>query len=192
MDPAAATGGKPLQAGLTGVVSGAAGGGIAGVMGPGLKGTLASGSAGGAVSGAIDAALNGRSIICGAVQGAVVGAGLSAAGRYVVGLRHSAGTLTAAEQAEIQAIANKHRTTIDVVGSRAAGEGRNIGSSLPVGKGKGTRSDIDFRIDTSHPQVEDLIADLQKVGNGAGRASIKHGTDHRPTYPPVIRIPVNE
>ena len=44
------------------------------------------------------------------------------------------GTLTAAEEAEIQAIANRYNTTIDVVGSRAAGQGRNIASDLPVGK----------------------------------------------------------
>lgn len=57
----------------------------------------------------------------------------------------------------------------------------------PVGKGPGTRSDIDFRIDTDHPNVDSLIKDLGKVGGGAGNASLKHGTNHRPTYPPVIR-----
>ena len=102
------------------------------------------------------------------------------------------GTLTAAEAAEIQAIAKKYNTTIDVVGSRAAGNGRNIDTTFPVGKdvpgGPPTRSDIDFRIDTKHPQVEQLISELQQVGGGAGRASLKHGTDHRPTYPPFIRI----
>ena len=98
------------------------------------------------------------------------------------------GTLTAEERAEIQAIANKHRTTIDVVGSRAAGEGRNIGSDLPVGKGPGTRSDIDFRIDTSHPQADELISDLQRVGNGAGNAGTKWGPNQYPTYPPFIRF----
>jgi hypothetical protein len=100
----------------------------------------------------------------------------------------NAGTLTAAEQAEIQAIANNYNTTVDVVGSRAAGQGRNIETNLPVGKGPGTRSDIDFRIDTSHPQVDALMADLNNVGNGAGNASLKHGTNHRPSYPPVITI----
>jgi hypothetical protein len=98
------------------------------------------------------------------------------------------GTLTAAEAAEIQAIAKKYNTTIDVVGSRAAGEGRGLGTNLPVGKGKGTRSDIDLRIDTSHPDAAKIIEECNKVGNGAGNASMKHGTDHRPTYPPFIRI----
>lgn len=39
------------------------------------------------------------------------------------------------------------QTTIDVVGSRGAGKGRNIDTDLPFGKGIGTRSDIDVRID---------------------------------------------
>ena len=100
------------------------------------------------------------------------------------------GTLTAAEEAEIQAIANKYDTTIDVVGSRAAGEGRNIGTDFPVGKtpAETTRSDIDFRIDTSHPQVDQLISELEQVGDGAGSAGTKWGTNQRFSYPPFIRF----
>lgn len=41
-------------------------------------------------------------------------------------------SLTADEAAEIQTIANKYRTTIDVVGSRAAGQGRNVQTMLPM------------------------------------------------------------
>jgi hypothetical protein len=99
-----------------------------------------------------------------------------------------AGTLTPAERAEIQAIADKYDTTIDIVGSRAAGNGRNINSNFPKGKGAGTRSDIDFRIDTKHPQVDSLIEELKRVGNGVGSADKKYGTDQRQTYPPFIRI----
>jgi len=97
------------------------------------------------------------------------------------------GTLTVGERAEIQAIANKYNTTIDVVGSRAAGEGRNIETTLPVKKGKKFRSDIDFRIDATHPKVDDLIKDLKRVGNGAGSASTEFSTT-RATYPPFIRF----
>jgi RHS repeat-associated protein len=100
----------------------------------------------------------------------------------------SGGTLTPAESAEIQATANKYGTTIDVVGSRAEGKGRNIDTDLPVGHGVGTRSDIDFRVDASHPQVGPLIKDLKKVGNGAGSASPRFSTTHRPTRPPFIRF----
>jgi RHS repeat-associated protein len=101
-------------------------------------------------------------------------------------------TLTAAERAELQAIADKYATTIDVVGSRAAGRGRNIDELwLPVGKGRGTRSDIDTRVDTSHPLADDLINEINGVSGGAGNASRKHSTEHRRTYPPFIRISPN-
>ncbi len=100
----------------------------------------------------------------------------------------TANTLNAAEAAEVQGIANKYNTTVDVVGSRAAGKGRNIGAKLPVGKGPGTRSDIDFRIDTNHPKVLELIQELKNVGNGAGSAGLKHGINQRATRPPIIRF----
>jgi hypothetical protein len=99
-----------------------------------------------------------------------------------------ANSLTQAEVAEIQSIATKYGTTIDIVGSRAAGEGRNINTDFPAGKGRLTRSDIDFRIDTNHPRVNELIDDLRNVGGGAGSASIRHGTNHRPTVKPFIRF----
>lgn len=103
-------------------------------------------------------------------------------------------SLTEEEVAQISEIAEKYNTTIDIVGSRAAGEGRNIDSEYPVGKPESTdtedrtRSDIDFRIDTTHPQAQQLIDELKRVGQGAGSASFKHGTNHRDTVPPYIRI----
>jgi RHS repeat-associated protein len=104
-----------------------------------------------------------------------------------------ANSITAGEAAEIQAIANRYNTTIDVVGSRTAGQGRNVGTILPAGKGPGTRSDIDFRIDAAHPQADALIADLQGVGSGAGTAGPRWGTNPataggRATEPPYIRF----
>ena len=77
------------------------------------------------------------------------------------------------------------------MGSRASENGRNIETHLPVGKGENTRSDIDFRINTEHNNVDELMRDLNNVGDGAGNASLKHGTNHRPTYPPFIRIDPN-
>ena len=81
-------------------------------------------------------------------------------------------------------------------GYPAAGEGRRIETNCPVGKdvpGKPpTRSDIDFRVDTTHPQIELIMSALRTVGGGAGNASLEHGTghgmDHRPSFPPYIRI----
>ncbi|MCP4359955.1 MAG: RHS repeat-associated core domain-containing protein, partial [Chloroflexi bacterium] len=96
------------------------------------------------------------------------------------------GTLTATEIAEIHAIAKKYDTTIDAVGSRAYEKGRAINTNFPEGKGDYTRSDIDFRINTKHPLVNDLMKELNNVSNEAGKASLKHGT--RQTYQPFIRF----
>ncbi len=80
-----------------------------------------------------------------------------------------------------------YNTKIDVVGSRAAGQGRNIDNeALPTGKGEGKRSDIDFRIDGKHPRAKELIAELKEVGNGAGSAGEEWSTTDRATRPPSI------
>ncbi len=81
------------------------------------------------------------------------------------------GTLTSSEIEELQGIANEYRTTFDVIGSRASGEGRNIyNPELPVGKGPGTRSDIDIRysgqVDIGSRGA--FSEALSGVGNGAG------------------------
>jgi RHS repeat-associated protein len=100
----------------------------------------------------------------------------------------SSRSLTVAEWGEIQIIATKYNTTIDVVGSRAAGVGRNIETNLPKCKGSNTRSDIDFRIDASNTQVNNLIKELKNVGGGVGSASTKYSTTTRATTPPFIRF----
>lgn len=109
---------------------------------------------------------------------------------------YGAGTLSDAEFAEIQAIANKYNTQIDIVGSRANGMGRGVNDpELPVGKGAGTRSDVDFRCDTLHPQADAISAELNAVSNGAGNAAARHSNNpldiydrRRAAYPPVIII----
>ncbi len=85
------------------------------------------------------------------------------------------GTLTPDERAELQRIADKYNTSIDVVGSRAAGRGRNIYTSLPAGKDPPnalgtTRSDIDVRVDgqaviDSQGRLPD---ELLEMSGGAG------------------------
>lgn len=99
------------------------------------------------------------------------------------------GTLTPAERADIQRIADTYNTTIDVFGSRARGQGRNIDTDLPVGKDPPnapgtTRSDIDFRYDG---QVDidtrgALSDELKAVGQGAGHAASAIGPIDRPPY----------
>ena len=94
--------------------------------------------------------------------------------------------ITDGERAQIQNIADKYNTNVEVVGSRAAGEGRNIDTDLPVGHGPSTRSDIDFRIDAGHPAVDDLVEELNQVGNGAGSANPRWNWNSGPATPPVI------
>jgi hypothetical protein len=110
--------------------------------------------------------------------------------------------LTAAEIAEVQAVADSYKTPIYVVGSRAAGRGRSIANpELPVGKdtpgGLRTRSDIDFRTDANHPDIGGLNAELSRVSRGAGNASLKHTITDRssgrvgPAYRPYMRFSPN-
>ena len=54
------------------------------------------------------------------------------------------GDLTAAEIRQIQRVVDQAGRPLEVVGSAARGGRRGIGTNLPVGKGAGTRSDIDF------------------------------------------------
>jgi hypothetical protein len=99
------------------------------------------------------------------------------------------GYLTQAEATELQAIADKHQTTIFVVGSRARGGGRNINSQMPVGKGANTRSDIDVRID-SQKDIDTggkLSNDIANASNGAGKSMNLTGKEADP--PAIIFRP---
>ena len=111
-------------------------------------------------------------------------------GQAVMGAFSLGGGLTVGEQTEIQAIANEFNTQIDVVGSRAGGVGRNVGTQLPVGKGPGNRSDIDFRI-SGEDDIRSggaLSGRLQQVGSGAGSV-VSSGLPEIPSGPgPVIRF----
>jgi predicted transglutaminase-like cysteine proteinase len=75
------------------------------------------------------------------------------------------GTLTETELEQLQNVAKKYNTEIKVVGSRATGDGRNINTNNPVGKGPGTKSDIDVLIDKqleidTRGQITDDIINL--------------------------------
>jgi len=54
-----------------------------------------------------------------------------------------AGDLTPAERSTIQGLTNKAQRPIYVIGSAAKGTRRGVSTNLPIGKGPGTRSDID-------------------------------------------------
>ena len=106
-----------------------------------------------------------------------------------------AGRLTPQEAEQIQRVADNYNTEIHVVGSRAGGRGRNIDTDLPVGKGEGTRSDIDMRI---HGQDDidsrgRLSDELINVGGGAGSVSRFRGFGGNPaTHPPKIIFKPNQ
>jgi hypothetical protein len=102
------------------------------------------------------------------------------------------GRLTSQEAEQIQRIANRYNTEIHVIGSRAAGGGRNIYTDLPVGKGDGTRSDIDMRIDgqANIDSRGDLSRRAADVGSGAG--SPRDNLGLYPTAPPAIIFRPNQ
>ncbi|MEM6932481.1 MAG: RHS repeat-associated core domain-containing protein, partial [Pseudomonadota bacterium] len=54
------------------------------------------------------------------------------------------GDLTNGEVAAIQGAVDEAGRPLNVVGSAATGDRRGVGTDLPIGKGVGTRSDIDF------------------------------------------------
>jgi hypothetical protein len=56
------------------------------------------------------------------------------------------GDLTAAELEKLKNLARRTKEPINVVGSTAKGTRRNVGTDLPLGKGPGTRSDLDIQI----------------------------------------------
>lgn len=59
------------------------------------------------------------------------------------------GDLTKAEVGQIQGVVDRAGRPLDVVGSAAKAERRGVGTDLPVGKGVGTRSDIDYVVGPS-------------------------------------------
>ena len=104
------------------------------------------------------------------------------------------GTLTGPERKAIQEIADKYNTSIEVVGSRAAGKGRNINTDFPVRKEprERTRSDIDVIIDKDldFETGGTLSGDLKDIGNksGGGNDLVDVLSRGRPAYDPKIVI----
>jgi hypothetical protein len=100
------------------------------------------------------------------------------------------GFLTVNEVNELQKISNRYKTSFYVVGSRAKGAGRNINwSHLPVGKGLGTRSDIDVRIDGQADILSGgrLSHDIANVSGGIGKCIVLIGNEAEP--PAIIFSP---
>jgi hypothetical protein len=76
-------------------------------------------------------------------------AGMLAAGRRgaaTVAPEGALGDLTPAEVRQIQNVVDEAGRPLEVVGSAARGARRGIGTYLPIGKGAGTRSDIEYLV----------------------------------------------
>ena len=67
-------------------------------------------------------------------------------------LRAGLGDLTSAEVRQIQGVVDRAGRPLEVVGSAARGSRRGVGTDLPMGKGPGTRSDIDYLVPPSSRQ----------------------------------------
>ena len=95
------------------------------------------------------------------------------------------GDLTKAEVNTIQKVVDKAQRPLEVVGSAAKGTRRGVGSSLPIGKGPGTKSDIDY---ISHPAHLPYLMELQKkLPNIDPKHGISPGTIN-PFIGPGIRF----
>jgi RHS repeat-associated protein len=108
-------------------------------------------------------------------------------------IRPENGMLTQVEINALQQIANKHNAVLEVVGSRANGKGRNIETNLPVGKGPGTRSDIDVRVsgDADIASRGMLSHDIANVPGGAAKV-MSSSLPEVPSSPPFIRFSPNQ
>ncbi|MGC4067256.1 MAG: polymorphic toxin-type HINT domain-containing protein [Polyangiaceae bacterium] len=102
------------------------------------------------------------------------------------------GTLSPSEHAGLQRVANEFGTEIHVVGSRAAGKGRGVGTNLPVGKDPPglpgtTRSDIDLRVDSEVDiRTGGAFSDALKELGPPGLVDVRSLIG--PPRPPVITI----
>jgi hypothetical protein len=95
------------------------------------------------------------------------------------------GDLTKAELKQLQKVVNEAGRPVEIVGSAAKSTRRNVGSNLPVGKGPGTKSDIDILIPSSSKGNFNGLSNQFPKGS-----DINVGTAN-PNIGPSIRIEPN-
>jgi RHS repeat-associated protein len=119
------------------------------------------------------------------VPGGRLGARAGAATKRWLGRRPSGlGDLTKHEVKAIQGVVTEAGRPLEVAGSAARGQRRGVGSDLPIGKGSGTQSDIDYLIPPgSVPHFRDLASQLPGLDQGG----VIIGT-HNPFIGPAIRF----
>ncbi len=125
-----------------------------------------------------------NTVIVGATDGVLSGAakGISALrGTAASGL----GDLTTGEVRSIQKVVDQAERPLEVGGSAASGTRRGVGTDLPIGKGPGTKSDIDYLAPPSaQPYFDGLQAGLPGLDPKSG---IIPGTGN-PYIGPFIRF----
>ena len=95
------------------------------------------------------------------------------------------GDLTVHEVQAIQAVVDKAGRPLEVGGSAAMGTRRSVGTKFPIGKGPGTRSDIDYIVPPSSiPNFKDLQHNLPDLDPKTG---LIPGTGN-PFIGPLIRF----
>ena len=95
------------------------------------------------------------------------------------------GDLTPDEVSRIQSVVNQAGRPLEVAGFAASGTRRGVGTSLPIGKGPGTRSDIDYLVPPgSLDNYRGLTEGLPALDPGSG---VIPGT-HNPHIGPAIRF----
>lgn len=120
-----------------------------------------------------------------AVPGGKIGSKIADAVRKADVPGGGLGDLTPVEVRQIQSVVDDAGRPLEVVGSAASGTRRGVGSDLPIGKGPGTRSDIDVLVPPSSMQhFEGLERRLPSLDP---RSGIIPGT-HNPHIGPAVRF----
>ncbi len=103
------------------------------------------------------------------------------------------GDLTKAEVKSIQKAVNEAERPIEIAGSAANGTRRGVGTSDPIGKGQGTKSDIDYLASpgsipyfnqTKLPSIDPKSGIIPGLGNPFQGPLIKFEPGAKPTFIP--------
>lgn len=97
--------------------------------------------------------------------------------------------LTVMEAKQIQSVVDQAGRPLEVVGSAAKGTRRGVGTNLPIGKGPGTKSDIDYLVPPSSMAYYEGLSN--KLPSLDPKSGIIPGT-HNPGIGPGIRFEPGE
>lgn len=169
------SGSSELACAGTGALSGAVTGAVVVATGgtaaaAGVARTALSFAAAGAASSATEQAVTSghvdvSNVAAAGILSGVTGGALRTLATGATGI----GDLTSGEVRQIQGVVDSAGRPLNVVGSAARATRRGIGSDLPIGKGAGTRSDIDYLVPPGNaPYFRGLEGDLPSIDPGSG------------------------